>query len=166
MIVGRRELMIMNNFELTALLLIVSIPALAAHDALDFKGFPLGGRVEAFKQKFPSFQCKPTKDHQIACDSSRETYAGVDVDSILVSFSEARLHGFQIDGAGAEKRAQIVAAMNEKYGAPRSEEGQLTQWELSNGNCRLLWGPPPKFQMICASNASLPKSDKPAKDDI
>lgn len=45
----------MNKYGLTAVLLIASIPALAANDALDFKGFPLGGRVEAFKQKFPSF---------------------------------------------------------------------------------------------------------------
>ena len=158
--------MIMNKFGLTAFLLIVSTPALATNGALDFKGFPLGGRVEAFKQKFPSFQCWPTKDNQIACDSSRETYAGVDVDSIHVSFSEGGLHDFQVAAAGAEKRAQILAAMNPNSGTPRSEEEQLTQWELSNGNCRLLWGLPPKFQLLCASNASPPKSDKPAKDDI
>lgn len=156
----------MNRFGLTAVLLIASTSAPAAKDALDFKGFPLGGRVEAFKQKFPSFQCKPTNDHQIACDSSRETYAGFDVDSILVTFSDGKLHGFQVGGAGAEKKSKILAAMKEKYGEPRSEEEELTHWELSNGNCRLLWGPPPKFQVICVSNASLPKSDKPAKDDI
>jgi hypothetical protein len=156
----------MNRFGLLALLCFVSTPTLADKGTLDFKGFQLNGRVEAFKQKFPSFQCKPAKDDQITCDSYRETYAGFDADVILVSFTNGKMQGFQIDGAGAEKKSKILAAMKEKYGEPSSEDKQTTRWTLSHGDCRLLSGLPPRFQVICVSNANLPKSEKPAKSDI
>jgi hypothetical protein len=139
---------------------------LAANGILDFKGFPMGRRVEAFKQKFPSFQCKPVADDQIACDSYLETYAGFHADIIVVFFIDGKLQSFQVNGVGEDKKSQILAAMKEKYGEPSHEEKQSARWELSNGNCRLLSGPPPQFQVICASNASPPKSGKPAKSDI
>jgi hypothetical protein len=148
------------------MLFIASIPALAAKDALDFKGFALGGRVEAFKQKFSSFQCRPGKDQQIVCDSYRETYAGIDADIIVVSFVDGKLRGFQVDASGEEKKSKILVALKEKYGEPSSGESRSLQWALSNGNCRLLSEPASKFQLICVSNAGLPKSNKPANSDI
>ena len=156
----------MNRFEMIAVLLISSTPVLAVKGELDFKGFPLGGRVEAFKQKFSSFQCRSTSDHQIACDSARETYASFDVDIILVSFVDGRLHSFQVDGNGADKKSKILAAMKEKYGEPSSDDKQSTRWELPNGNCHLTSASLLKFQLICNSNMGLPKSNRPAKDDI
>jgi hypothetical protein len=157
---------LMNRCGLMAVLFIASTPIVAAKAALDFKGFPLGGRVEAFKQKFPSFQCKPTQEHQIACDSYRETYAGVDADIILVSFANGKLQSFQVDGTGADKKSKILAALKEKYGEPSSDDNQATQWELPNGNCRLLSGLPLKFQLVCVSDGGLPKGDQPANNDI
>ena len=156
----------MNRFGLVVVLFFASTPVLAGKGVLDFKGFPLGGRVEAFKQKFPSFQCKPINDQQIACDSYRETYAGHDADIILVSFVNGKLQGFRVDAAGADKKSRILAGMKAKYGEPSRDETQSTIWELSNGNCRLLSGSAPQFQVICVSNASLPKSHEPAKSDI
>jgi hypothetical protein len=157
---------LMKRFGLLAILCLISTPAFLANDMLDFKGFPLNGRVEAFKQKFPSFQCKQVMDDLITCDSYRETYAGYDADIILVSFPNGKLQSFRIDGTGLEKQSKILLAMKEKYGEPSSEDKQSVYWKLANGNCRLLSGPPPQFQVICVSNAGPPKSDKPAKNDI
>jgi hypothetical protein len=156
----------MNRRGLIVALLVASTPMLAAQVVLDFKGFPLGGRLEAFKQKFPSFQCRPTQEHQIACDSYRETYAGLDADIILVSFANGKLQGFLVDGTGADKKSRILAALKDKYGEPSSDDNQVTQWELSNGNCRLLSGPPPKFQLVCMSGGSMSTGDKPTNNDI
>ncbi|HVK53512.1 MAG TPA: hypothetical protein VM532_00640, partial [Burkholderiales bacterium] len=114
----------MNRLGLTVMLFIASMSALAAKDALDFKGFALGGRVEAFKQKFSSFQCRPTKDQQIVCDSYRETYAGVDADIIVVFFVNGKLNGFQVDETGEDKKSKILAALKEKYGEPTSGESR------------------------------------------
>jgi len=147
-------------------LLIASTSVFAAKDVLDFKGFPLGRPVEAFKQKFPSFQCKSTKDHQIICDSYRETYAGFDADIIVVSFIDGRLQGFQVDGAGDDKKSKILAALKEKYGESHHEEKQSVYWRLSNGNCQLTFELQQKFQLICGINGGPPKNDRPLNNDM
>jgi hypothetical protein len=121
----------MNRRGLIVALLVASTPMLAAQVVLDFKGFPLGGRLEAFKQKFPSFQCRPTQEHQIACDSYRETYAGLDADIILVSFANGKLQGFLVDGTGADKKSRILSALKDKYGEPSSDDNQANAPNIS-----------------------------------
>ncbi|MES2353658.1 MAG: hypothetical protein V4568_04490 [Pseudomonadota bacterium] len=156
----------MNKLKLMTVLLIVSTSVFAAKDILDFKGFPLGRPVEAFKQKFPSFQCKSTKDRQIVCDSYRETYAGFDADIIVVSFVDGKLQGFQVEGSGEDKISKILAAMKEKYGEPRMEEKRSAYWELVNGSCRLNFEPQQKFQLMCGAGANLPKNGRSLKGDV
>lgn len=139
----------MKYFILATIIFLGILPPAIADD-IDFKGFPLGGKMEDFKRQFPNFNCSYVNISNLCTFEYKfgkpvPTYGDVSVSYISATFKENTLHQIHIT-IYPDTFDFLAKSLKGKYGKPIYSNHEIVQngmgaifmnqnltWKRSNG---------------------------------